>query len=106
MQIVPELGSHEADVVVTKHHPCAFHATDLELQLRRRDIRTIILGGISTNVGVEATARVGYELGFDLVFVEDAMAARDTDLHTFTVTRFFPTIGRVRSTQDVLDALS
>ena len=105
-RIVPELGPRDGDVVVTKHHPCAFHATDLDLQLRRRAVRTVVLGGISTNVGVEATARAGYELGYDIVFVEDAMAAREADLHTFSITRFFPTIGRVRSTDDVLGALS
>lgn len=104
-EIVPELGPRDTDVIVTKHHPGAFHATDLDLQLRRRGVRTIVLGGISTNVGVEATARVAYELGYDQIFVEDAMAAREADLHTFAVTRFFPTIGRVRSTRDVLDAL-
>lgn len=104
-QIVPELGPRDSDIIVTKHHPGAFHATDLDLQLRRRGIHTIVLGGISTNIGVEATARVAYELGYDQIFVEDAMAAREADLHTFPVARFFPTIGRVRSTRDVLGAL-
>jgi nicotinamidase-related amidase len=39
-------------------------------------------------------------------FGEDAMAAREEDLHTFPVTRVFPTIGRVRSTDDVLASLA
>ena len=34
------------------------------------------------------------------------MAAREADLHTFPVTRVFPTIGRVRSTADLLVALA
>lgn len=103
--IVPELDVAVSDVRVTKHQPGAFHATDLDLQLRRRRVDTIVIGGISTNVGVESTARAGYDLGYNFVFVEDAMAARDTDFHTFAVRRYFPTIGRVRSTRDVLDAL-
>ncbi len=103
--IVPELDAAESDVRVTKHQPGAFHATDLDLQLRRRRVDTIVIGGISTNVGVESTARAGYDLGYNFVFVEDAMAARDADFHAFAVTRYFPTIGRVRSTRDVLDAL-
>ena len=104
--LVPELGPEAGDVVVTKHQPGAFFGTDLDVQLRRRGIRTIVLGGISTNVGVEATARVAFEAGYEQVFVEDAMAAREEDLHTHTVTRLFPTIGRVRSTGDVLAALA
>lgn len=104
--IVPELGPEAEDVVVTKHQPNAFYGTDLEVQLRRRGMRTIVLGGISTNVGVESTARAAFERGFEQVFVEDAMAAREADLHEHAVRRFFPTIGRVRTTRDVLDALA
>lgn len=103
--LVPELERAPTDVVVTKHQPNAFYATDLEVQLARRGIRTIILGGISTNVGVEATARAANERGYEQIFVEDAMAAREADLHEHAVRRFFPTIGRVRSTSDVLAAL-
>ncbi len=104
--IVPKLGPEPGDVLVTKHQPGAFFGTDLDVQLRRRGIRTIVLAGISTNVGVEATARVAFEAGYEQVFVEDAMAAREEDLHTHTVTRLFPTIGRVRTTAAVLAALA
>jgi len=103
--LVPELGSEPGDVVVTKHQPSAFHATDLDLQLRRRGVRTIVLGGISTNVGVESTARAAFDHGYALVFVEDAMAARAPELHRFPVETTFPTLGRVRDTEAVLAAL-
>jgi nicotinamidase-related amidase len=103
---VPELGPESGDVVVTKHQPNAFYGTDLEVHLRRRGIRAIVLGGIATNLGVESTARAAHERGYEQVFVEDAMAAREADLHTYPVTRVFPAIGRVRSTGDVLAALA
>ena len=103
--IVPELGPEPGDAVVTKHQPSAFYATDLEVHLRRRAIRTIVLGGISTNVGVESTARAAHGRRYEQVFVEDAMAAREAELHAFTMSRLFPTIGRVRTTADVLAAL-
>jgi nicotinamidase-related amidase len=103
--IVPEMGPQSGDVVVTKHHPGAFNGTDLDIHLRRRAIQTIVLCGIATNVGVEATARVGFEHGYNLVFADDAMTARDAELHTMSVSKFFPTIGRVRRTQDIIAAL-
>ncbi|MFI5227493.1 MAG: isochorismatase family protein [Gemmatimonadales bacterium] len=103
--IVPELGPKPGDAVVTKHQPSAFFGTDLDIHLRRRGITTVVLCGISTNVGVESTARTGYEHGYHLVFVSDAMTARDADLHTMAVTKYFPTIGRVRTTDEVLAAL-
>lgn len=103
--LVPELDRQPTDIVVTKHQPNALYATDLEVYLVRRGIRTIVLGGISTNIGVESTARAAYERGYELVFVSDAMAARDAELHRVAVDRFFPTIGRVRTTREVLDAM-
>jgi hypothetical protein len=42
---------------------------------------------------------------YEQIFVEDAMAARAEVLHTHPVTHFFPTIGRVRSTTELLAAL-
>lgn len=103
--IVPDLTAELADAIITKHQPNAFFGTDLEIQLRRRGIRTIILAGIATNLGVEATARAAHERGFEQVFVEDVMAARELDLHVHSVTRIFPTIGRVRSLDQVVSSL-
>lgn len=51
------LGKQDGDIEVTKRQWGAFYGTDLELQLRRRGVDTLILCGISTNIGVESTAR-------------------------------------------------
>ena len=104
-EIVPELGPESGDLVITKRQWGAFHGTELDLQLRRRGIDTILLAGISTNVGVESTARDAYERGYDQVFVEDAMAARTADEHAHTIRTVFTRIGRVRSMAEVLAAL-
>lgn len=99
------LGPREGDVVVTKRQWGAFYGTDLEMQLRRRGIRTLVLCGISTNVGVESTARFAYEMGFNQVFAEDAIAARSEEEHSFTVRTAFPRMGKVRSTADIVAAI-
>jgi len=101
---VPGLAA-EGDHLLTKKQWGAFHGTDLDLQLRRRRISTIVLAGIATCFGVESTARQAYELGYNQVFVEDAMASRSAAEHEHTVTRVFPRIGRVRNTEDVLVGL-
>jgi nicotinamidase-related amidase len=105
-EFVPELGRQPSDVVVTKHQPNAFYNTDLEVQLVRRRIRTIILAGISTNLGVEATARSAHERAYEQIFVPDVMASRDGDMHEHTVRRVLPTMGRVRTMESVLEAVS
>jgi nicotinamidase-related amidase len=82
------------------------YGTDLELQLRRRGIKTVVLCGISTNIGVESTARNAWELGFELVFAEDACSAHNADHHGSSINFIFPRIGRVRSTDEVLAAIA
>ncbi|HEX4140484.1 MAG TPA: hydrolase [Candidatus Methylacidiphilales bacterium] len=101
-EIVAELDPQPSDLRVTKRQWGAFHGTELDLQLRRRGVTTIVLGGISTNIGVESTARAAYEHGYSLVLVEDAMASMSGDDHAFAVTKIFPRLGLVRSTEEVL----
>jgi len=103
--IVPELGPMPDDFVITKRHWGAFYGTELDLQLRRRDVRTIVLCGISTNMGVESTARFAYEYGYQQIFVEDASAARSTEEHNHTMKTTFARIGRIRTTQELLASL-
>ena len=103
--IVPEMGPRKGDLLITKHQWGAFYGTALDLQLRRRGIKTIVIGGISTNFGVESTARDAYERGYNLVFVEDAMAGMSAEAHEFPVKNIFPRIGKLRSTAQVLGEL-
>ncbi len=101
-EIVSELGPKQGDFVITKRQWGAFHGTELDLECRRRGITTIVLCGIATNIGVESTARFAYELGYNQIFAEDAMAAMSIEEHTATVAKTFPRIGRVRKTSDIL----
>ena len=104
--LIPEVGPKENDLVITKRQWGAFYGTELDLQLRRRGIRTIVIGGIATNFGVESTARDAFERGYEQVFAEDAMSSLSAEGHRFAVNVVFPRIGRVRSTDDVLQALT
>lgn len=104
-EILPELGPEPGDIVITKRQWGAFYGTELDLQLRRRGITTIILGGISTDIGVESTARGAYELGYAQVFAADAMAARSAAGHAHAVGEIFPRIGRVRSVDEIVAAV-
>jgi nicotinamidase-related amidase len=105
-ELVPEMGPKPGDLVITKHQWGAFYGTELELELRRRDIKTIILCGISTNIGVESTARFAYEYGYDQIFAEDACAAISAEEHNAAFKTVFPRIGLVRKTAEIISALS
>jgi len=104
-ELIPELNRQPNDLVILKRQWGAFYGTDLELQLRRRGISTIILCGIATAFGVESTARDAYERGFEQVFAEDAMTSRTAESHTNAIVNVFPRMGRVRTTMQIVAAL-
>jgi len=104
-EFVPEIAPTPSDIVITKRQWGAFYGTELELQLRRRGMDTIVLCGISTDYGVESTARFAYEYGFQQIFAEDAMTSRSDEQHNAAVTYSFRRMGRVRKTGEILTAL-
>ncbi|MFD1803297.1 hydrolase [Mixta tenebrionis] len=101
----PALGVEPGDIAVVKHQWGAFYGTDLELQLRRRNIDTIVLGGIATNIGVESTARNAWELGFKLVIAEDICSAGSAEQHNSSLQWIFPRIAKVRRAEEIIAAL-
>jgi nicotinamidase-related amidase len=105
-EIVPESWYRATDLLITKRQWGAFYGTELDQQLRRRRIRTIVLGGIATNFGVESTARAAFDRGYELIFVDDAMSSVSATAHEFAVQNIFPRMGRVRKTEQVLEALA
>jgi nicotinamidase-related amidase len=105
-EIAAAAGFQPGDILITKRHWGAFAGTDLEQQLRSRGIDTVVLTGISTNAGVESTARQGTGLGFAFVLVEDACSAQNAEHHHFAFENIFPRLSRVRSTDEVLAAIA
>ncbi|HEV2721333.1 MAG TPA: hydrolase [Thermoanaerobaculia bacterium] len=98
-ELVPELGHAPSDVVIVKRQWGAFYGTELDLQLRRRGIKALVLCGIATNFGVESTARDAWERGYELIFVEDAMSGLSPGAHEFAIKTIFPRIGRITTTE-------
>ncbi len=103
--LIPELDRQSGDLVIMKRQWGAFYGTDLDLQLRRRSLTSIVLCGIATEGGVESKARDAYECGYEIVFAADAMSGLYADSDANAVERIFPRIGRVRSTEQIIAAL-
>ena len=95
--------AEEGDIRAVKPGISGFHGTELHQRLQDRGIDTLVLGGIATNLGVESTARSARDLGYRLIFVEDAMAALTTAEHSLSVAHNFPRLGEVATAAEVLD---
>ena len=85
----------EGDILITKHQWGAFTGTELDLQLRRRGIKTVVIGGVATNMGVESTARHAYELNYAVIIARQATTGMDNELHEMAMSRVFPMFTRV-----------
>jgi nicotinamidase-related amidase len=71
-----EFGPRQGDIIVLEHWAqSGFANTDLDAQLKQRGIQKIILVGMIANTGIEATARLGMELGYHVTLIRDATAA-------------------------------
>ena len=104
-EFVSEAGLEAGDIVITKRQWGAFHGTPLDQLLRRQGIKTVVMGGIATNFGVESTARSAVEHGYAVIFAEDAMSTMSAELHAFAIGTLFPIIGKVRSAAEITEAL-
>jgi nicotinamidase-related amidase len=83
------------DILITKSTWGAFSVPELDRELRKRGVRTIVLGGVATQFGVESTARQASELGYQLVIVTDATTSMAIEAHDNSMQRIFPRIARV-----------
>jgi nicotinamidase-related amidase len=91
----------EGDIEIVKRTIGGFQGTGLDDRLRERGVATLVFGGIATNLGVESTARAAGDLGYELVFVEDAMTAFTAAEHEASVRLDFPRLGSVARASDV-----
>ncbi len=80
-EIIDELKPQPKDIVFHKRRPDGFIGTDFDLMLRSRGIKTIVIGGVATEGGVEGTARTARNLGYDMVVLKDCVGSRNRELH-------------------------
>jgi nicotinamidase-related amidase len=85
-RIAPQGG----DIVVRKTRVGAFSTTDLEQQLRDREVDTLILAGISTSGVVLSTVRDAHDRDYRLFVLADVSADPEPGVHEFLTGRIFP----------------
>lgn len=80
-QIIEQLRPADEDLVLRKSTASFFVGTMLEQMLRNRGVDTLVLAGVSTEGGIEGTARHSSYLGFQTTVVEDAVGSFDKEAH-------------------------
>ena len=89
------------EVIVTKHRYGAFGSSDLDLVLRSRGIRTVVMTGVATNVCVETTARQAFLRDYYVVFTSDCTATYSQAEHDATLHNIDAFFGAVVGADEV-----
>ena len=103
--LIPELDQQPGDILVTKGSWGAFVNTGLEQQLKALGVTHIVVTGVATSIGVEATARQAYELGFHVTLASDAMTDLRPDAHAHSLAQIFPRLGETGTVEEILALL-
>jgi nicotinamidase-related amidase len=98
------LAVHPDDLLAEKTAASAFFPGRCPLPglLEARDIRTVLIAGTVTNVCCESSARDASTLGYRVIMVADANAARRDQDHNATLHTIYRSFGDVRPTADVI----
>jgi nicotinamidase-related amidase len=105
-EVMPELGPEPGDLVSQRVHGLSpFHGTELEWLLRDLGIQTVIVTGVSTNVGVPGACLEAVNRGLRAVVPEDAVAGAWPEAQEWNVRHTLPLLATVSTTLDVGAAL-
>lgn len=103
-----KLEVDDTDSIAIKTHYSAFiqGSSDIEDQLRARNIETVLVTGTVTNVCCDSTARDAMMRGFRTIMVSDGNAAFNQRDHEVALGTFLRVFGDVQSTDQVLENLA
>ena len=102
---IPELDQQPGDIVVTKRTWGAFANTGLEARLKAQGVTQVVIAGVATATGVEATARQAYEGGFNVTLAIDAMTDMRPEAHDYSLKNVFPRLGETGKSKEIIDLL-
>ena len=105
MRIEATLAPQEQEPVIIKHRIGAFSGTDLDMILRAKEVRTLLLAGVTTSGVVLSSFRQAFDLDYDVVVIEDACADSDTDTQAFLMGKLIPQIGSVINSDTLIKSL-
>jgi nicotinamidase-related amidase len=104
-EIIDELKPQAGESVLNKTTIGAFASTGIDHLLRSMGKDQLYVGGVSTNMCVDTTAREAADRGYGVTLIEDACGTTHEDLHNATLTNFQRLFGRVISTAEALAEL-
>jgi len=104
-EIIDELQPAKSDHIVIKRRDSAFQDTELDLWLRSSQIDTTICTGVDTAICVENTLTDAFNMGYDVILVEDATASSWQKIGQATIRKVTGSYGWVMKTDQLIELL-
>ena len=104
-EILDELRPAEGDHIVVKRRDSSFQDTELDLWLKSAYVDTLIITGVDTGICVDNTLADGFNLGYDVILVEDATASSWPDIGKATIIKVKGSYGWVLTTDKLIEML-
>ncbi|MGD1862984.1 MAG: cysteine hydrolase family protein [Phormidesmis sp.] len=102
---VDDLQPFPNEIVLDKPGKGAFVATDLDLILRQRGIKQLLLTGVTTECCVHTTLRTANDLGYECLLLEDCCASLNPEFHRISVEMTETTFGWVTDSRELLKSI-
>jgi nicotinamidase-related amidase len=103
--IVSDVAPHEGDLVIDHHRVDGTHGSALVGDLRGRNVDTVLVFGVATNLSVEGTARSLADEGFRTIIVADCCTAADDASHDASLGTLSLVASEVSDASTVSEAL-
>jgi nicotinamidase-related amidase len=105
VEVIPEIGVDDADVVLTRLHGLGpMGGTDLDAVLRNLGVTTVVGIGVSVNIGMMDFAFDAVNAGYQMVLPRDAVAGVPEDYADAVLDNTLSLVATLPSTDDVLQA--
>ena len=105
VEVVPEIGVAEADMVLPRHHGLSpFEGTELDSLLRNEGIRTIVAAGVSVNVAILNLTFDAVNAGYVVVIPRDAVAGTPPDYVDAVFEHTLGIVATITTANDVIAA--
>lgn len=105
----------ENEIVIPKNFPNSFSKTSLLEELKKQEIKELIICGMMTHMCIDATTRAAFDLGFDCIVSYDACCSKDLefnknkiiaqDVHDSFMASLNGIFAKVLNTDDILEIL-
>ena len=105
-EVIDELTPLADEIEISNYATSAFIYNELDLILRNRGIKTVVLAGLATNWVVESTARDAFNRGYSVWTLADCCNSPSREAHDYCVTNTLPMLGVVCRADEYVTALS